>query len=278
MIFDVDVDRLGLQRGGAERKEHFQRLNFQLGVIERALERAPHAGFGQRVKRVHDQETAVGAQQRAGAQIHEVRSPDAARIVAALDGAEKIGIGRRGLENDRRSVFFIVRQHHVHAVDAKRIALRCGRDAGRAVRRRTAAGLLFAFALLEGFEIVENVVAHFLEIFGNQVAGIFFLQLLDEAVHQHGGRFLLEVAQFAGQFARKRERLAVDDGEFLAELLVLAFQILGDNRFQLAFVHHLRNVFDGHHLPIEHRENFRQARRRPPACVPARTARARCGA
>ena len=29
-------------------------------------------------------------------------------------------------------------------------------------------------------------------------------------------------------------------------------------RFELAFVHHLGDVLDGHHLAFEHRENFRQ--------------------
>ena len=92
MIFDGEVDRLGLERRGAEREEHLHRLNFQLGVIQRALEGAPHADFGERIERVHDQEAAVGAQHRAGAQVHEIGGPHAARIVTALDGAEEIGV------------------------------------------------------------------------------------------------------------------------------------------------------------------------------------------
>ena len=68
------------------------RLDLELGVIECALQGAPHAGFGKRVERVHDQESAVGAQHRAAAQVHEIGGPHAARIVAALHGAEKIGI------------------------------------------------------------------------------------------------------------------------------------------------------------------------------------------
>ena len=149
-------------------------------------------------------------------------------------------------------------EQHIDAVDAERIALaavRALRDAADAVGRRR---FFFAFAFLERLEIVENVVADFFEIFGDMRDGIFFLQLLDEAIHQHRGGFLLEVAQFAGQFARKRERLAVDDGEFLAELLVFALEFFGDERFQFAFVHHLGDVLDGHHLAFEHRENFRQ--------------------
>ena len=118
--------------------------------------------------------------------------------------------------------------------------------------------LFFAFAFLERLEIVEDVVADFFEIFGDLRHGVFFLQLLDEAVDQHRGGFLFEVAQFAGQLARKRQRLAVNDGEFLPELFVLALEVFGGNGFELAFVHHLGDVFDRHHLAFEHRENFRQ--------------------
>ncbi len=32
-------------------------------------------------------------------------------------------------------------------------------------------------------------------------------------------------------------------------------------RFQFSFVHHLGNIFDGHHLAFEHRENFREGHR-----------------
>ena len=99
--FHVHVDRLRLQRRSAEREEHVHGLDFELAVIQRALQRAPHAGFGERVERVHDQETAVGAQQRTAAQIHEIGIPAAARVVAALDGAEKIRVGGNGLENHR---------------------------------------------------------------------------------------------------------------------------------------------------------------------------------
>ena len=102
------------------------------------------------------------------------------------------------------------------------------------------------------------MVADFFEIFGDSWSGIFFLQFFDDAVDQHGRGFLLEIAQFAGQFTRKRQRLAVHDGKFLAELFVLSLDIFRDGRFELAFVHHLGNVFDGHHLAFEHGKNFRQ--------------------
>ncbi len=71
-------------------------------------------------------------------------------------------------------------------------------------------------------------------------------------------RFLFEVTEFAGEFARERQRLAVNDRKFLAELFVLAFDVFGDRAFEFAFVHHLGDVFDGHHLAFEHRENLGQ--------------------
>ena len=92
MIFTLRSIGSGFSAEVPKGKKIFQRLNFELGVIQGALERAPDAGFGQGVERVHDQEAAIGAQERAGAQIHEIGGPHAARIVAALDGAEKVGV------------------------------------------------------------------------------------------------------------------------------------------------------------------------------------------
>ena len=108
------------------------------------------------------------------------------------------------LENHGALFLFAVREDHVHAVDAEGIAI-------GALRARRAASLggrlvLLAFAFLEGIEIVENVVPDFLQIFRNLRAGIFFLEFLDHAIHQHGSGFLLEIAHLAGQLARERER------------------------------------------------------------------------
>src|SRR2546422_1922564 len=67
--------------------------------------------------------SAVGAQDRARPQVHEVRGPAAAGIVAALDGAEQVGVGRRGLEDDGGSVLLVVRQQHVDPIYAEGVAL-----------------------------------------------------------------------------------------------------------------------------------------------------------
>ena len=91
---------------------------------------------------------------------------------------------------------FAVRENHIHAVDAERIALLAFEARAAATFRGRL--VFFAFAFLERFEIIENVVADFLEIFRDLGAGIFFLQLFDDAVHQNGGGFLLEVTHFAG--------------------------------------------------------------------------------
>ena len=97
-------------------------------MIQRALERAPHARLGERLHGVHDQEPAIGAEQRTTAQVHEIAGPAAAaRVVGALDGAEQIRVSGRRFENDRRGIFVVVRQNHVHAVHAERIAVRAGR-------------------------------------------------------------------------------------------------------------------------------------------------------
>ena len=149
-----------------------------------------------------------------------------------------------------------MRQNHVHAVDAERIALLPLQARPAAAFRRRL--IFFAFALLEGIEIIENVVADFFEIFRDLRAGIFFLQLFDHAVHQHRSGFLLQVTHFAGQLARKRKRLAVNDREFLAELIVLSLEFFRGGAFELPFLHHLGDFLDGHHLPFEHRKNFRQ--------------------
>src|SRR5207302_2454162 len=63
--------------------------------------------------------------------------------------------------------------------------------------------------------------------------------------------FLFQVAELAGEFARKRERLAVDHCEFLAELFVLALDFLRHGRVEFALVDHLGDVLDRHHLPFK---------------------------
>src|SRR5258708_10973092 len=95
-------------------------------MVQRALERAPHADFRKRLKRIHDEETAIGAEKGAGAQVHEVAGPAASRVIGALDGAKEIGVGWRGFENDRRLVIVVVRKNYVDPVHAEGIALRTG--------------------------------------------------------------------------------------------------------------------------------------------------------
>ncbi len=81
-----------------------------------------------------------------------------------------------------------MRQQHVDAVDAERIAVRTSAASATSFGNgRRAVVLFFAFAFLEGIEVVEDIVAHFFEIFGDLRHGIFFLQLFDEAVDQHRG-------------------------------------------------------------------------------------------
>ncbi len=99
--FDVDIDGFRLLRASAKGIKHFQRLNLQPVVVQRALQRAPHADLRQRFQRIHDQEAAIGAEQRTAAQVHEVAAPAAARVIGALDGSEQIGVGWRGFKDDR---------------------------------------------------------------------------------------------------------------------------------------------------------------------------------
>ena len=180
----------------------------------------------------------------------------AALVVAAVHRAEKIRVGGNRFENHRALFVLVVRQDHVHAVDAERIALGALRArAAAAFRRRL---FVLALAFLEGIEIVEDVVADLFEILGNLRARIFFLELLDHAVHQHGSGFLLEVAHFAGELARERKRPAINDREFLAELVVFALEFFRGGVFELPVLHHFRDFLDRHHLAIEHGENFRQ--------------------
>ncbi len=99
---------------------------------------------------------------------------------------------------------------------------------------------------------------HFLQIFRNACVRIFFLQLFDHSIDQHRRRFLLQITQFARQFPRQRQRLPIHHRKFLPELLVLPLDLFRNRRVQLPFMHHLRNIFDRHHLPFEHRKNLRQ--------------------
>ncbi len=257
--FHIDLNGLRLQRRHGKRIKRFERLNLQPVVVQRALQRAPHARFGKRFNRVHDQKAAIGAQQGARPQVHKIASPAAARIVGALNVPEEVGVSGRSFKNNGGCVLVIVRENDIHAINAERVALR-----HRALLHgfwRFLSMLLFPFALFERAEIVQKMVAYFFQILRDAVAGILFLQLLDDAVNEHGSRFLFQIAEFAGQFARERERLAVDDRELLAKLFVFPLDFLRHSRFQLALVHHFRNVFNRYHLAFEHREDFRKRHR-----------------
>ena len=256
-----EINWLGLERGRPEREKHLHGLNFQFGVVQRALQRPPDTHFRQRVERIHDEKAAVGAQHRARPQVHEIGGPHPARIVAALNRPEEIRVRRRGLEDHRRGVLLVMAEKHIDPVDAERIAFRSGHLREDLAARRSGAGFLLVFPFLERIEIIEDVMPHLLEVFGNVGGRVFFLELLDKAVHQDRGGLLLEVAEFARQFAGKRQRLAIDDGELLPELLVFAFQLLRRDIFEFSFLHQLGDVFDRHHLPVENRENFRQRHR-----------------
>ena len=86
--FYVELHGFRFQRTAAKGIKHFQRLNFQTAMIQCAFQSAPHAGLRKRFQRIHNQKTAVGAQQRSAAQIHEVAGPAAACVVGALNRAE----------------------------------------------------------------------------------------------------------------------------------------------------------------------------------------------
>src|SRR6266550_617126 len=109
--FHIDVDGLRLLRAAAEGIKHFERLNLQPVVVQSALQRAPHTDFREGFQRIHDQEAAIGAEQRTGAQIHEVAGPAASRVVGTLDSPEEVGVGGSGFENDRRFVIVVVRKN-----------------------------------------------------------------------------------------------------------------------------------------------------------------------
>src|SRR5712671_1509830 len=255
----IDLDRFRLQRAPPKRIKHFQRLNLQAVVIQRAFQRPPHPHLAQRLHGIHDQESAVGPQQRSGAQIHEVAGPPATRVVSPLNRPKQIGISGRSLEDHRRAILIAMRQDHIDAINAKRIALLRSRWFRSTVRRRLGPFLLpFSFALLKRIEIVQQVVPHLLQVFSHARARIFLLQLLNHAVHQHRSCFLLQITQFARQLPRKRQRLPVNHRKFLPKLFVLPLDLLRHRRIQFPLMHHFRNIFNRYHLPFEYRKNLWQ--------------------
>ena len=152
-------------------------------------------------------------------------------------------------------------KQHIHSIHAKRIALRA---AGRlechlAGRGRACFRLVFPF--LEGIEVIEDVVPHLFQIFRDIAGCVLLFKLLDKPIDEHGSGFLLQIAELARQLSRKRQRLAINDGELLTELFVFALQFLRREVFEFPLRHKFGYVFDGHHLPIENRKNFRQRHR-----------------
>ena len=142
-------------------------------MIQGALESAPDAGFGERVERIHDEIAAIGAQERAATEIHEIGAPAGAIVVAAMDGAEDVCVGGDGLENYRARFLLAVGENNVHAVDAEGVAFAAieAGGAGEAIGWRS---FFFAFALFERLEIIENVMADFFQVFRDVLVRIFF--------------------------------------------------------------------------------------------------------
>ena len=77
-----------------------------------------------------------------------------------------------------------MRQQHVDPIYAEGVAF-AGRRPRPAVGGRLLLVFIFPFPLLERVEIIEDVMADLLEVFGNFRARVFLLQFLNEAVHQH---------------------------------------------------------------------------------------------
>jgi hypothetical protein len=89
-----------------------------------------------------------------------------------MNSAEHIRVGGNGFENYWTFVAFTVGENDVHTVDAERVAfLPFDARASAAFGGRL---VFFPFAFLERFEVIENVVADFLELFSDLGAGIFF--------------------------------------------------------------------------------------------------------
>src|SRR5450631_889647 len=260
----IQVHRFRLQSAPAKRVKHLQRLNLQPVVIQSPLQSPPNPSLRKRLQRIHNQKSAVGPQQRPRPQIHKITGPPAPRVVSALNGPKQIRIGRRGLKNHRRAILIAMRQNYIHAIQTKRIAVRpTAWHLRHPIQRRRALAftLSLTLALLKRIEVVQQVMPHFLQIFRHANIRIFLLQLFDHAIYKYRSRLLLQITQLASQFPRKRERLPVNHGKFLPKLLILPLDLLRHRRIQLSFMHHLRNILDGHHLSLEHWKNLRQRHR-----------------
>ena len=161
-----------------------------------------------------------------------------------------------------------MRQNHVDAVHTERITLRTSRsDFGNRLAYRPL--LAFAFALFKGVQIVQQVMPYFLEILGDVRPRYFSFNSSITPSTSTDAAFLLQIAQLA--LLHSTASLPVNNGELLSKLLVLSLYILlRYRRLQLPFMHHLRNILDGHHLSIEHRKISGHTAL---ACAPARIAR-----
>jgi hypothetical protein len=176
---DVERDRLGLERHGADQAQHLsERLGADLARAQRALERLPGERLGKHLDRVEQQVAAVGAVERARLDQGEV-GHQRAHLGDVLDAADQVAVRRVVLIHDRRSLGVGVLDQHVDAVAPEgHVGLLALRDWDAELHR-----LLAFLGLLEHFRVVEHVLLERREVGAHLGHGLVLrLQLLDQAV------------------------------------------------------------------------------------------------
>jgi len=247
---DVDVDGLGREVERREQRVRIEALDGHLVVLEGPLHVLVHLGLHQGVARVEHEIAAVGPQEGAGPDLHEIRPDGAGALDALLDGAEDVPVAGHGLDDDGGAGEVGVVDDHVDHVRQVRVAgfLRRGEEA-QDVR-------LVLLLLLEDLDPVEDVGLHVGQEFFHLVPGEAGADLADDLVDERLDRAADQAALGLDDLLLQRLELLAQLAHLLRQFLVHGLDPLEFGGGVLFLVGLLLQLGHGHGLVVDDRHQL----------------------
>lgn len=254
---DVEGNRIGLESRRHHGQWSLRRADLELSGREGTLESFPNALLGQHILCVDDQETAIRAQQRSGADVHEVRLGLKSVFDRTLDGTEQPHQRRRVLENHRATLTPCVAEDHINLEGRQRIA---GRLPARGLPVGAVARVLFVLPdqLRDAF---EQGLAYAIDIVDHRLVLKLIAEIPNQGVDHGAAGTSVEVFDHAVHLPHQGARAPLNPLKLTAQLLMFALEglvttfgerSLGDHFLQSG--HRLRlPVDDGENIVLNHR-------------------------
>ncbi|KWV89114.1 hypothetical protein PFLmoz3_02013 [Pseudomonas fluorescens] len=231
---DLQGNHLRVEGHGGQAAEFAQRrFHLQLARLQGTFERIPHKRLAEHFFGFQDQETAVGAVQRAGTQL-AIGGVERALVGAVFDTAEQVVVGRVRFKHHRRATVDRVAHYQARAVLLLEQLARLG------------VGLGVVHQLLDhGF---EQVHLHGLQVATDaRIFCVFFRQWRQQRLQRQGDGFFVELAQLVVGLALPLRQAG--------QLFVEAFFQLGDIGVEALAIglRQLRKLGFVQRLAVEHR-------------------------